>query len=49
MANRMEMFKSRSPRHLTASLDFKKIPGFNYVLSTEDEHTHDSLSSEIRS
>ena len=30
--------------------DFKRVPGFNYVLSvlTEDEHTHNSLCSDIR-
>ena len=30
--------------------DFKRVPGFNYVLSVsaEDEHTYDSLCSDIR-
>ena len=30
--------------------DFKRVPGFNYVLSvsTEDDHTYNSLCSEIR-
>ena len=54
MAYRMKMFKSQKPssvdlRDLRVS-DFKRVPGFNYVLSVsaEDEHTYDSLCSDIR-
>ena len=44
------MFKSQKPSSFDLRVsDFKQIPGFNYVLSvTEDEHTYNSLCSEIR-
>ena len=47
MAYRMKMFKSQKPRSFDLRVsDFKRIPGFNYVLSvsTEDEHTYNSLA-----
>ena len=43
----MKMFKSQKPRSFDLRVsDFKRIPGFNYVLSvsTEDEHTYNSLA-----
>ena len=43
MAYRMKMFKSQKPSSFDLRVsDFKRIPGFNYVLSvsTEDEHTY---------
>ena len=51
MAYRMKMFKSQKPSSFDLRVsDFKRIPGFNYVLSvsTEDDHTYNSLCSEIR-
>ena len=47
MAYRMKMFKSQKPSSFDLRVsDFKRIPGFNYVLSvsTEDEHTYNSLA-----
>ena len=44
MAYRMKMFKSQKPSSFDLRVsDFKRIPGFNYVLPVlaEDEHTHD--------
>ena len=41
------MFKSQKPSSFDLRVsDFKRIPGFNYVLSvsTEDEHTYNSLA-----
>ena len=51
MAYRMKMFKSQKPSSVDLRVsDFKRVPGFNYVLSVsaEDEHTYDSLCSDIR-
>ena len=51
MAYRMKMFMSQKPSSVDLRVsDFKRIPGFNYVLSvsTEDDHTYNSLCSEIR-
>ena len=47
MAYRMKMFKSQKPSSFDLRVsDFKRIPGFHYVLSvsTEDEHTYNSLA-----
>ena len=47
MAYRMKMFKSQKPSSFDLRVsDFKRIPGFNYVLSvsTEDDHTYNSLA-----
>ena len=48
MAYRMKMFKSQKPSSFDLRVsDFKRIPGFNCVLSavsTEDEHTYNSLA-----
>ena len=48
MAYRMKMLKSQKPSSFDLRVsDFKRIPGFNYVLSavsTEDEHTYNSLA-----
>ena len=51
MAYRMRMFMSQKPSSVDLRVsDFKRVPGFNYVLSvsTEDEHTYNSLCSDIR-
>ena len=51
MAYRMKMFKSQKPSSVDLRVsDFKRVPGFNYVLSVsaEDEHTYNSLCSDIR-
>ena len=43
----MKMFMSQKPSSVDLRVsDFKRIPGFNYVLSvsTEDEHTYNSLA-----
>ena len=51
MAYRMRMFMSQKPSSFDLRVsDFKRIPGFNYVLPVlaEDEHTYDSLCSDIR-
>ena len=52
MAYRMKMFMSQKPSSVDLRVsDFKRmVPGFNYVLSvsTEDDHTYNSLCSEIR-
>ena len=45
------MFKSQKPSSVDLRVsDFKRVPGFNYVLSVlaEDEHTYNSLCSDIR-
>ena len=48
MAYRMRMFMSQKPSSVDLRVsDFKRVPGFNYV-SAEDEHTYDSLCSDIR-
>ena len=47
MAYRMKMFKSQKPSSVDLRVsDFKRVPGFNYVLSVsaEDEHTYNSLA-----
>ena len=48
MAYRMRMFMSQKPSSVDLRVsDFKRIPGFNYVLSavsTEDEHTYNSMA-----
>ena len=47
MAYRMRMFMSQKPSSVDLRVsDFKRVPGFNYVLSvsTEDEHTYNSLA-----
>ena len=51
MAYRMRMFMSQKPSSVDLRVsDFKRVPGFNYVLPVlaEDEHTYDSLCSDIR-
>ena len=51
MLYRMKMFKSQKPSSVDLRVsDFKRVPGFNYVLpvSAEDEHTYNSLCSDIR-
>ena len=47
----MRMFMSQKPSSVDLRVsDFKRVPGFNYVLPVlaEDEHTYDSLCSDIR-
>ena len=45
MAYRMKMFKSQKPSSFDLRVsDFKRIPGFNYVLSVSTEHTYNSLA-----
>ena len=47
----MRMFMSQKPSSVDLRVsDFKRVPGFNYVLhvSAEDEHTYNSLCSDIR-
>ena len=39
------MFKSQKPSSFDLRVsDFKRIPGFNYVLSVSTEHTYNSLA-----
>ena len=41
----MRMFMSQKPSSFDLRVsDFKRIPGFNYVLSVSTEHTYNSLA-----